>query len=85
MEDGLRAYAKSVVEWEWAAMAAGKSSPETWADPGGELLERGRYFDISGDRFSFTLERSNDDGNTWIRPFVSFQATRRKPRVGTLK
>jgi hypothetical protein len=49
-------------------------------DPGGELLERGRYHDISGDGFSFTLERSNDSGRTWIRPFVSFRATRRKGR-----
>jgi hypothetical protein len=48
-------------------------------DPGGELVERGRYYDISGEGFSFTLERSNDAGRTWIRPFVSFRATRRKP------
>jgi len=47
-------------------------------DPGGELLERGRYYDISSHGFSFTLERSNDAGQTWIRPFVSFRATRRK-------
>jgi hypothetical protein len=46
-------------------------------DPWGTLLERGRYHDVSGDGFSFTLERSNDGGNTWIRPFVSFRATRR--------
>jgi hypothetical protein len=30
VEDGLRAYIRSVVEKEWPAMAAGKSSPETW-------------------------------------------------------
>jgi hypothetical protein len=30
VEDGLRAYARSVVEKEWPAMATGKSSPETW-------------------------------------------------------
>jgi len=48
-------------------------------DPGGELVERGRYHDISGDGYSFTLERSYDAGKTWIRPFVSFRATRRKP------
>jgi hypothetical protein len=48
-------------------------------DPWGELMERGRYYDISGDAFSFTLERSNDAGQTWIRSFVSFRATRRTP------
>ena len=48
-------------------------------DPEGTLMERGRYYDISGDGFSFTLERSNDAGTTWIRPFVSFRATRRGP------
>jgi hypothetical protein len=48
-------------------------------DPWGELVERGRYYDISSDGFSFTLERSNDAGKTWIRPFVSFRASRRKP------
>jgi hypothetical protein len=48
-------------------------------DPGGELVERGRYLDISGDGYSFTLDRSYDDGKTWIRPFVSFRATRRSP------
>lgn len=47
-------------------------------DPLGDLVERGRYYDISSDGYSFTLDRSNDAGNTWIRPFVSFRATRRK-------
>jgi hypothetical protein len=46
-------------------------------DPTGELLERGRYHDVSRDAFSFTLDRSNDGGQTWIRPFVAFRATRR--------
>ena len=46
-------------------------------DPGGELIERGRYYDISGDGFSFSLDRSNDAGKTWMRRFVSFRATRR--------
>ena len=46
-------------------------------DPGGELVERGRYYDISGDGYSFMLDRSYDGGKTWIRPFVSFRATRR--------
>lgn len=46
------------------------------SDPGGELIERGRYHDISADGYSFTLERSYDGGRTWMRPFVSFRATR---------
>jgi hypothetical protein len=46
-------------------------------DPGGELIEQGRYYDISADGYSFTLDRSYDGGKTWLRPFVSFRATRR--------
>ena len=46
-------------------------------DPGGELIEQGRYYDVSADAYSFTLDRSYDDGKTWMRPFVSFRATRR--------
>ena len=46
-------------------------------DPGGALIERGRYHDIFADRYSFTLDRSYDGGKTWIRPFVSYRATRR--------
>lgn len=46
-------------------------------DASGQLVERGRYFDISDQGFSFTLDRSYDGGTTWIRPFVAFRATRR--------
>jgi hypothetical protein len=46
-------------------------------DAGGELVERGRYHNISGDGYSFTLDRSYDGGKTWVRPFVAYQATRR--------
>jgi hypothetical protein len=46
-------------------------------DARGQLVERGRYFDISDRAFSFTLERSYDGGTTWIRPFVAFRATRK--------
>jgi hypothetical protein len=49
-------------------------------DPGGELVERGRYHGITAAGYSFTLERSYDGGRTWIRPFVSFRATRRSRR-----
>lgn len=48
-------------------------------DPGGELMEQGRYHDISANGYSFTLDRSYDGGKTWIRPFVLFRATRRQP------
>jgi hypothetical protein len=48
-------------------------------DTGGELLEQGRYHDISANGYSFTLDRSYDGGKTWIHPFVSFRATRRGP------
>lgn len=46
-------------------------------DTNGDLVERGRYFDISPRSFSFTLERSYDGGTTWHGPFVAFQARRR--------
>jgi hypothetical protein len=45
-------------------------------DPGGELIEQGRYYDISADGYSFTLARSYDRGQTWSRPFVSYRAIR---------
>jgi hypothetical protein len=47
-------------------------------DPGGDLIERGRYHDIAVDAYSFTLDRSDDSGRTWIRPVVSYRAIRRK-------
>jgi hypothetical protein len=47
-------------------------------DPGGNLIEQGRYHDIAVDAYSFTLDRSYDGGRTWIRPVVSYRATRRK-------
>jgi hypothetical protein len=50
-------------------------------DPGGELIEEGQYHDISADGYSFTLDRSYDGGKTWIRPFVSFRATRAAARL----
>ena len=46
-------------------------------DPGGALIEQGRYYDISAYGYSFALDRSYDGGKTWIRPFVSFRATSR--------
>jgi len=47
-------------------------------DPGGELVERGRYYDIAADGYSFTLDRSYDGGKTWILTFVSYRAARRR-------
>jgi hypothetical protein len=38
----------------------------------------GRYYDISADGYSFTLDRSYDGGTQWIRPIVSYRATRRR-------
>jgi hypothetical protein len=46
-------------------------------DAGGELLERGRFFEISEHAFSFTLARSYDGGITWSSPFVALRATRK--------
>jgi hypothetical protein len=47
-------------------------------DPGGEFLERGRYCEICGNAFSFVLERSYENGMSFI-PFVSFRAARSTP------
>jgi hypothetical protein len=47
-------------------------------DSGGAFLERGRYYDISDNVFSFALERSYDDGASFM-PFVSFRAARTAP------
>jgi hypothetical protein len=45
-------------------------------DPGGEFVERGKYRRITANAFSFELERSYDDGQSFI-PFVEFRAARR--------
>jgi hypothetical protein len=47
-------------------------------DASGELLERGRYFNISERAFSFTLDRSYDGGITWISPIVALRARRKQ-------
>jgi hypothetical protein len=44
-------------------------------DPGGEFVERGRYWTITADTFSFALERSYDTGRSFS-PFVAFHASR---------
>ncbi len=44
-------------------------------DPGGEFVEWGRYHEISGEAFSFDLQRSYGAGTPFI-PFVSFRAVR---------
>lgn len=68
--EGYSALRAEVVDGEIRTTGHGK-------DPGGDLIERGRYFDRSAEAYSFTLERSYDGGKTWVRPFVSFRATRR--------
>lgn len=45
-------------------------------DPGGPFQERGRYWAITAQAFSFTLERSYDNGQSFM-PFVAFRAARR--------
>lgn len=68
--EGYSALRAEVVDGEVRTTGQGR-------DPGGELIEQGRYHDISADGYSFTLDRSYDSGKTWMRPFVSFRATRR--------
>ena len=68
--DGYSELRAEVVDGEIRTTGQGR-------DPGGELVERGRYYDISADGYSFILDRSYDGGKTWIRPFVSYRAARR--------
>ena len=42
-------------------------------------LWRIRYYDIRPDSFSWTADRSNDDGKTWIKDFQKIQARRIGP------
>jgi len=51
-------------------------------DPGGEFVERGRYWAITPGAFSFSLERSYDTGQSF-EPFVAFRATRAGPTGAT--
>ena len=71
--EGYSALRAEVVDGEIRTSGQGR-------DPGGELIEQGRYYDISADGYSFTLDRSYDGGKTWIKPFVSYRATRRAAR-----
>jgi len=50
----------------------------TGYDGMGEFLEESRYFDITEDSWSFIITRSYDGGETWIDPFGTTEATRRK-------
>jgi hypothetical protein len=42
-------------------------------------LWRIRYFDIGPDRFSWTADRSTDDGRTWTRGYLKIEARRIGP------
>ena len=42
-------------------------------------LWRIRYYDIQADRFSWTADRSTDEGRTWTREYLKIQARRIGP------
>ena len=43
------------------------------------VLREIRYFNIQGDRFSWTSDRSNDGGKTWIKDELQIEARRTGP------
>jgi len=44
----------------------------------GDFLERFEYYDIEDNSYKFKMDRSYDNGNTWIENFGSYTATRVK-------
>jgi hypothetical protein len=44
----------------------------------GDFLERFEYYDIEDNSYKFKMDRSYDDGKTWIENFGRFTATRVK-------
>lgn len=38
-----------------------------------------RYYDIQGERFSWTADRSTDEGRTWTREYLKIDARRIGP------
>jgi hypothetical protein len=44
----------------------------------GDFLERFEYYDIKNDSYKFKMDRSYDNGKTWIENFGQFTATRTK-------
>jgi hypothetical protein len=47
---------------------------------GSPSMMRIRYYDIQPDRFSWTADRSTDDGKTWVERFQQIEARRIGPR-----
>ena len=45
-------------------------------DHQGDFLERFEYYDIQSDSYKFKMDRSYDNGKTWIENFGRFTATR---------
>ena len=74
----MMAHVEGHTELEARVVAGEVHTTGRGRDPSGDLVERGRYHDVSREGFSFTLDRSNDGGATWLRPFVAFRAVRRE-------
>jgi len=47
-------------------------------DQRGEFLEQITFYDIQADSYSWKMNRSYDDGKTWLENFFAYKATRRK-------
>lgn len=91
----LRNYNSALDRWELIGADAGTGLQDfgTGRRVGGEVhieqrfgvasgtpsLWRIRYYDIRPDGFSWTADRSNDDGKTWIKDFQKIQAKRIGP------
>jgi hypothetical protein len=91
----LRNYNKVLKQWELVGADAGTGLNDTGTArrAGAEMhieqrfgvmsanpsLARIRYFDIKADTFSWAMDRSADDGKTWVKNFQTIQAKRIGP------
>jgi hypothetical protein len=91
----LRAYNAALDQWELVSMeaASGLQNVGTGHKVGDEMrieqkfgvmsttpsLLRIRYYNIRPDRFSWTADRSSDDGRTWTTGFQTIEARRIGP------
>jgi hypothetical protein len=91
----IRAYNAAADRWDLIGMDQGNGLQDvgTGRRSGGEvhieqtfgatgprpLLRKIRYFNIQADRFSWTSDRSNDGGKTWIKDELQIEARRTGP------
>ena len=95
MTTTIRAYNAAADRWELVGMDQGTGLQDvgTGRRTGNEvhieqkfgaagpspILRKIRYFNIQADRFSWTSDRSNDGGKTWIKDELQIEARRTGP------